>query len=117
MSPTKAAVPAPEKVSRREFTARFARRAGVPLATANKVYAAMIEELVELTGKGNSVTLTGFGRFYPQLHKGHSVQFSDGSGGQVEPYAVLKFSATRETNKEMAPGLESLRAAEAAGNK
>lgn len=92
----------PDKVSRREFTARFARRAGVPLPTAAKVYEAMIDELIELTSLGHDVTLTGFGRFYTQEHKGHSVQFAKGK--EVKDYTVLKFSATREVNRQVSGG-------------
>lgn len=87
------------RVSKREFQARFARRAGVSLPMAKKVYDAMIEELVELVGRGHRVTLTGFGKFYMQEHKGHSVQFSRDK--RVDDYAVLRFSSTTELNKRI----------------
>ena len=89
------------RVSKREFTKRFARRAGVPERVATAVYEAMIEELLEIVGNGDRVTLTGFGKFYPQEHKGHRVRFADGDNKEIENYAVLKFSATRAINKSV----------------
>jgi DNA-binding protein HU-beta len=98
------------RVSKREFTARFARRAGVPVRVASAVYEAMIEELLDIVASGDKVTLTGFGKFYPQMHKGHSVQKFPGAASeheeQVDDYAVLKFSATREVNKRVTPSRE-----------
>lgn len=90
----------PLRVSKREFTARFARRAGVPVRVATQVYDAMIDELLEIVGMGDTVTLTGFGKFYPQKHKGHAVRFADDQP-EVEDYAVLKFSATRAVNRSV----------------
>lgn len=87
------------RISKKEFQQRFARRAGVSTKTAVVVYDAMIEELIELVGKGHRVTLTGFGRFYMQEHKGHKVQFA--KGGEIDDYAVLKFSQTRDLGKKL----------------
>ncbi|GAA1916960.1 hypothetical protein GCM10009775_06750 [Microbacterium aoyamense] len=89
-----------ERVSKREFVQRVARRGSVPLPVTQQVYDALIEELIELVAKGNKVTLTGFGRFYPQEHKGHRVRFADDDGSsQIDDYTVLKFSATRAVNR------------------
>ncbi|MBO9625758.1 MAG: HU family DNA-binding protein [Microbacterium sp.] len=90
------------RVSKREFVQRFARRGGIPLHTAQTAYNAMIDELLDLVSQGNTVTLTNFGRFYPQTHKGHRVQFSKEDGAdEVTDYTVLKFSATREVNRRV----------------
>ncbi|MCY1718509.1 HU family DNA-binding protein [Microbacterium sp. SL62] len=87
-----------ERISKREFVMRVGRRAGVPLKITNQVYDAIFDEIKELAGRGVSVTLTGFGKFYPQVHKGHQVRFKK-EDDEVRDYAVLKFSATRETNQ------------------
>lgn len=89
------------RVSKREFIARFAKRADVPVETARVVYDAMIAELLEIVGNGGRVTLTKFGRFYPQAHKGHRSRniLTKEDLGEVPDYAVLKFSATRSVNK------------------
>lgn len=97
------------RVSKREFVQRAARRGNIAPSTMRSAYDAMIEELLDLVGKGNRVTLTGFGRFYPQMHKGHHVRMQitkEGShdGGDshlVDDYVVLKFSATRDVNKSI----------------
>ncbi|MDQ4213221.1 HU family DNA-binding protein [Microbacterium sp. ASV81] len=90
------------RVSKREFVQRFARRGNLPLAVAQQAYDSMIEELLDLVGKGNRVTLTGFGKFYPQEHKGHRVRFGEGDGdGEIGDYTVLKFSATRAVNRSV----------------
>lgn len=98
------------RVSKREFVQRAARRGGIPHATMQKAYDSIVAELLDLVGKGNRVTLTGFGRFYPQPHKGHTVQTKirkdksgPGESKQVDDYVVLKFSATRDVNKMIKP--------------
>jgi DNA-binding protein HU-beta len=95
---------AADRVNRREFTQRVAQRAGVPERVAASVYSALVDELVEITKNGYSVTLSGFGRFYPQTHGGHKVRArfdNPQEMKEVEDYAVLKFSATREVNKRV----------------
>lgn len=96
---------APGRVSKREFIARTAQRAGVPSTVTTAVYEALIEEILAVVGEGRSLTLTGFGRFYPQEHRGHSVRFSNGPDGEgrIGDYRVLKFSATRDTNRRLGP--------------
>lgn len=90
------------RVSKREFVQRFARRGGISLHAAQTAYDAMIDELLDLVSQGNTVTLTNFGKFYPQAHKGHRVQFAKDEGtGEVTDYTVLKFSATREVNRRV----------------
>ncbi|WEK59938.1 MAG: HU family DNA-binding protein [Candidatus Microbacterium colombiense] len=90
------------RVSKREFVQRFARRGGISVFAAQTAYNAMIDELLDLVGQGNTVTLTNFGKFYPQTHKGHRVQFGNDEGtGEVNDYTVLKFSATREVNRRV----------------
>ncbi|WP_439593529.1 HU family DNA-binding protein [Microbacterium sp.] len=92
----------PGRVSKREFVQRVARRGSLPLPVTQQVYDAIIEELIELVSKGNKVTLTGFGKFYPQEHKGHRVRFADVDGpSQIDDYTVLKFSATRAVNRSV----------------
>lgn len=99
--------PAPEvetnsRVSKRKLIAAVAKRAGVSVQVASRVYEALLEELVVIVSSGRKVMLTGFGSFYRQLHKGHKVQFSpDGQSQQISDYGVMKFSATRSTNQRM----------------
>lgn len=90
-----------DRVSKREFIAEVARVAGVPVKTATAVYEAIVASLLDNVRRGVTVTLTGFGRFYGQKHKGHCVQFADGGKDVIDDYTVLKFSATRSVNKSL----------------
>lgn len=100
------------RVNRSDFIARVALRAGVDVRVAAELCDALVDEIIAVVSEGNRLTLTGFGKFYPQQHKGHPVQRVDEDGklgGTVDPlvvddYAVLKFSATRAVNRRIAPG-------------
>lgn len=91
-----------ERISKSDFISEVAKRAGVPVKVVSQVYEAIVSELLENVRRGVSVTLTGFGRFYGQEHKGHRVQFARGGSTHIEDYTVLKFSATRAVNKSLA---------------
>jgi DNA-binding protein HU-beta len=108
MSTTAVGADKNDKVAKREFVQRAARRGGIPLRSMQKAYDAMVEELLFLIQNGNSVTLSGFGRFYPHEHGGHKVQkrITDDPSVEretrtIDDYYVLKFSATREVNKQI----------------
>ncbi len=94
------------KVSKREFIQRVSKRAGLSPTVTQMAYEAIFGEILDLVNAGNRVTLTGFGKFYAQSHKGHNVVLSirdnPENRGRVEDYSVLKFSATREVNKRVA---------------
>ncbi|WP_295780036.1 HU family DNA-binding protein [uncultured Microbacterium sp.] len=93
------------KVSKREFVQRVSQRTGLSLRVTQLAYDAIFDEILDLVNAGNRVTLTGFGRFYAQSHKGHDVVLNirddPQARGRVDDYAVLKFSATREVNKRI----------------
>lgn len=92
------------RVNKKTFLSSVARRSGVPAEVVKKVYAAMVVELLSIVRGGGSLLLTGFGKFYPQPHHGHRVQFaksSDGTPKVIDDYTVLKFSATRDVNRSL----------------
>jgi len=101
------------RVNRSDFIVRVAQRAGVDARLVTRVYDAMIEEIIQVVSEGSRLTLTGFGKFYPQRHKGHRVQRVNEDGRLqgtdvpeiVDDYAVLKFSATRAVNRRLDPDL------------
>lgn len=100
---------AAERVSKRVFLSRVARRSGHPVRVVKDVYAAMSVELLCIVRSGGSLMLTGFGKFYPQPHHGHRVQFTTGPDGEpkvIPGYRVLKFSATRGVNRSLDEGSE-----------
>ena len=91
-----------QRISKREFLSRIAGETRIQPKTVSRVYDAMISELIDITRSGDQLMLSGFGKFYPQPHKGHRVQFAEGGSEVIEDYFVLKFSATREVNKSLA---------------
>lgn len=85
-----------ERIDKRTFIRMMAKEADVPLYVAAQTYEAFVKVLLDSVRAGNTVNLTGFGKFYWQRHGGHQVQFG---AGQMHDYTVLKFSATRATNQ------------------
>jgi DNA-binding protein HU-beta len=91
-----------QRVPKRDFLSQVAERSHIPVKTVTRVYDTILEELMEIATRGDQLMLTGFGKFYPQAHKGHQVQFAGKEGAEEIPdYHVLKFSATRTVNKAL----------------
>lgn len=88
----------PSRISKREFISRVAVRSGLTVRMVNDVYEALFGELSDALASGETVVLTGFGRFYRQAHKGHKVRFGK---ADVDDYHVLKFSASRTINRQL----------------
>lgn len=86
------------RISKREFISRVASRSGTTVRSVSDVYEALFGELTEAVAGGETVVLTGFGRFYRQDHKGHKVRFGK---EDVDDYSVLKFSASRSLNRRL----------------
>lgn len=101
------------RVNRSEFLRDVARRADTDVRLTTEVVNAALAEILEVVSRGDHLTITGFGKFYPQQHKGHRVQqvsesgklASNGAVAHVDDYTVLKFSATRTVNRSL--GAES----------
>lgn len=91
-----------KRVSKREFLAQVSANSSIPLKTVNRVYDAILDELLDTMRRGDALMLTGFGKFYRHKHKGHRVQFAEGGSTAIDDYSVLKFSATRTVNKSLA---------------
>ncbi|MGW0868926.1 HU family DNA-binding protein [Streptomyces sp. NPDC002740] len=86
------------RVSKHEFISRVATRSELPIRVVNKVYESLLGELTGAVSCGETVVLTGFGRFYRQDHKGHKVRFGKSDVGD---YVVLKFSASSSFNRRL----------------
>ncbi|MEU7315505.1 HU family DNA-binding protein [Streptomyces sp. NPDC007083] len=84
------------RISKREFISRAAARSGLSIKDVNEAYKALFGELTDAVKGGETVMLTGFGRFYRQARKGHKVRFGK---NDVDDYSVLKFSASRSVNR------------------
>lgn len=99
--------PAPRRVHNKEFFAGVVARVHLPEDMVAAVYQAMLEEMLEIFGRGEYLVLRGLGRFYPQIHRGHQVQFVKGKSS-INDYAVLKFSASPDVNKSLGEDLDRL---------
>lgn len=104
------------KVNKDEFLNRVLTRLqnGVPrsqmvsrgsarLFSVPEMYDAMIDEIFDIVRSGDRLSLTGFGSFFSQTHKGHPVQFGSDKG-LVEDYSVFKFSPSNVLNRDLRRG-------------
>ncbi|WP_081416702.1 HU family DNA-binding protein [Arthrobacter castelli] len=90
-----------ERVTKQQFVSGVSARTGLSAAMVSAVYEGILDELVDTVAGDQAVVLTGFGRFYRQVHKGHKVRFGK---SDVEDYPVLKFSASRSVSRRLNPG-------------
>ena len=107
-----------ERTHKRILIRATARRAGVTIRAAERVYNALLLEIVNRALNGSPVNLTGFGRFYVQKHTGHFVQLTQcddpsrgyhfaSSGLADSPewkpdYFVMRFSTSRSLSRVLA---------------
>lgn len=68
--------------------------------SVTEVCDAMLSEITDIVDAGNRLSLTGFGSFYAQVHRGHPVQFG-GASKTVGDYRVFKFSASNVLNRRL----------------
>lgn len=88
-----------DKMNKRQFLRKVAAENGMTIADTTRAYNAIIKGIQDTVNQGTVVSLTGFGTFYLQKHKGHPVQFED-TENQVNDYVVFKFSASDVLNKK-----------------
>lgn len=88
------------KVNREEFLRAVARESGVSLEDVITVANAMESQALVIAEAGKELSVTGFGQFYAQRHKGHPVQFGEPKN-IVSDYVVYKFSASHVINDKL----------------
>lgn len=86
-----------------EFVSYIARLGGVPVAEANRAYALVINGIKQAMEERYLLKLHGFGEFYPQLHRAHSMQFMK-DAKPMGDYLVVKFSAALSLNRRLRSG-------------
>lgn len=89
-----------KKVNKELFVSSIAEKTGMTNAAVSKVVDAYHDEIIDRVSNNEEVSMTGFGRFYVQRHKGHPVQFSP-SHEKVQDYVVFKFSASNVLNNRL----------------
>lgn len=87
-----------DKMSKKEFISYVAKKYNVSEERLNEDYDMLINGITDVTKRGIKLSLTGFGAFYLQKHKGHPVQFDS---NKVKDYVVFKFSASNVINQQM----------------
>lgn len=92
-----------KKVNKSKFLAYVAAKNGMSITDVTKVFDSIVDGIMELTGDGHELSLTGFGVFTVKTHKGHPVQFGaiNGKRPNVKDYAVLKYSASDVLNRQI----------------
>ncbi len=88
------------KVTRKMLLQQVAKKSGYNVKVVSNVYKAIVDSIVESVQTDNYISLTGFGNFYLQHHKGHPVQF-ESSDSTVRDYKLLKFSASDALNRRL----------------
>jgi nucleoid DNA-binding protein len=85
------------RVTKKQFLADVAQEVDMPVDVVTKVFNACVDRTKNIVADGSTLTITGFGSFYLQRHKGHPVQFE--GHGEVPDYVVFKFSASDVLNR------------------
>ena len=85
------------KISKNQFLAEVARNNDMSVEDITIAYNAIVNGIHDVVASGKTLSLTGFGAFYLQRHKGHPVQFEGTS--EVGDYVIFKFSASDVLNK------------------
>lgn len=85
------------KMSKNQFFTEVARANDMSVEDITDAYNAIVAGIHDVVASGQTLSLTGFGSFYLQRHKGHPVQFEGRSS--VGDYVIFKFSASDVLNK------------------
>lgn len=86
------------RMNRKDLIAYMAEQNGVSTDEAATAYAMTTKAIRDVVARGVKLSLSGFGVFYLQKHRGHPVQFQSGDDATGD-YLVFKFSASNTLNK------------------
>ncbi len=87
------------RVTYSQIVAKVASKTGFSENAVRAMSKALVEEIVDQTLAGNTVTWHGFGHFYVLENKGHPIGFTtEGHRGDVANHFVFKFSAAHSMN-------------------
>ena len=82
-----------KKINKNEFLENIAAKHNISVADARSAYDLIVDEIRCVICSGSDLSVTGFGTFSLQKHKGHPVQFKS-KRGTVDDYVVLKFAVS-----------------------
>lgn len=86
------------KMNKRGLITYIAKSNGVSNEEAMRMYDCVIDAIRDVVTKNVKLSLSGFGVFQAQKHKGQPVQFCE-SDMTVQDYLVFKFSASKTLNQ------------------
>ena len=81
------------KVNKNDFLEMVAKANNMPVSEVRAIYESMVDTARDILCNKQDLSLTGFGTFSLQTHKGHPVQFKEGIE-KVDDYVVLKFAVS-----------------------
>lgn len=94
-----------KKMNRRGLVAYMAAKNNISEDDAQSAYRMTMDAIRDVVAGGVKLSLSGFGVFYLQTHRGHPVRFqSRGSGSRTDNYLVFKFSASNTLNRFVRTG-------------
>ena len=82
------------RVNKNEFLEMVAKKNNMQPSEIRTIYESMIDVAGSILCKHQDLSLTGFGTFSLQTHKGHPVQFRKNEKNTVDDYVVLKFAVS-----------------------
>lgn len=86
------------KMKRRGLIEYMAKTSGKHVNECAEAYDLVMTSIRDVVAHKVRLSLSGFGVFHLQTHKGHPVQFQKG-GNQTADYLVFKFSASNALNQ------------------
>lgn len=86
------------RMSRKNLVAYMAAKYDISEDDAQSAYRMTTEAIRDLVASGARLSLSGFGVFYLQTHRGHPVRFQ-AAGERTGSYLVFKFSASNTLNR------------------
>ena len=86
------------RMNRKNLVTYMATKYNISEDDAQSAYRMTMDAIRDLVAGGVKLSLSGFGVFYLQTHRGHPVRFQ-AAGDRTESYLVFKFSASNTLNK------------------
>ena len=86
------------RMNRKNLVAYMAAKNDISEDDAQSAYRMTMDAIRDLVASGVKLSLSGFGVFYLQTHRGHPVRFQ-AAGNRTDNYLVFKFSASNTLNR------------------
>lgn len=88
-------------MTRKEFIKETARTCGISESQIKRVLEAMTTNIIKALNAGDTVKLTGFGKFYLSEYRGRTIQTPNGDPIELEPRLTPKFKAGSQLKQKI----------------